>query len=83
MKHIFLIPLLLLTACGSYKTPSLSGDPHSMSAATLCYRYAGARRDQAVSDEVTARNLDCTAILDDDPLYSTGPDLGPAHRMSR
>ncbi|GJL85795.1 MAG: hypothetical protein DHS20C02_15700 [Micavibrio sp.] len=86
MKKLFLILVFLplaLTACEGYRTPSLSKDPAKMSSATLCYRYAGARPDQAISDEVLLRNLDCTAILNDDPLYQSGPDLGPAHRMSR
>jgi hypothetical protein len=54
----FAIPFL--AACMSdYKTPTLSGDPASMSGQTLCYRYAYAKSDPAINAEIAARHLDC------------------------
>jgi hypothetical protein len=55
--------LAMTTACGgNFKTPSLS-NPHSMSADTLCYRAAYAKSNEALNNEVAARNLDCENIL--------------------
>lgn len=72
MKHpILLLLTLLLTACAGYKTPTMSSDPAKMSSDTLCYRYGIGRADNAaLAAEITARNLDCAAILRADPLYS-------------
>ena len=57
--------LLLLAACARhYKAPSLSGNPAAMSADALCYRQAYARNNAEIDAEITARRLDCAAILD-------------------
>ncbi len=63
MKPIFLLTLLLipLTACATMKRPS--GNASTMSADTLCYRQAYAKKDPAYTDEIEARNLDCREIL--------------------
>ena len=58
-----------LSACGHYNAPSLSGNPATMSSDTLCYRYATAKRDQAIADEITRRNLNCARVLENDRLY--------------
>lgn len=58
-----------LSACSGYKTPSMSGDPARMSADTLCYRYAYAKSDPKLADEVSLRNLDCREILDEQPSF--------------
>lgn len=69
MKRLLLVPAaVILSACsgetlGSFRAPSLSGDPAKMSADTLCYRAAYAKEDPALREEVKARNLDCEAIL--------------------
>lgn len=56
--------LALLSACAEdFKHPS-AGNPQSMSADTLCYRAAFAKDDQAIRDEIAARNLDCARILE-------------------
>jgi hypothetical protein len=82
MKNIFLLSLLLLGACaGNYKAPSLSGNPQSMSAETLCFRYAGAKNDPAIVAEITARRLDCGQLLENnktpglDPYTREGVDV--------
>jgi hypothetical protein len=65
---------LTVTACvstGTYKSPSVSGNPSKMSADTLCYRAATARANAALKDEIRARNLDCAAILESDPLLDS------------
>ena len=65
--------LMLLTACtgaGAYKSPSASGDPARMSADTLCYRAAYGRADQALRDEIAARNLDCRAVLEQQARFN-------------
>lgn len=73
MRPYLLVCLMLLAACsgntGPYKTPTISNsNASSMSDTTLCYRYAGAKRSQALNDEVESRGLDCGAMLEDDPL---------------
>jgi uncharacterized lipoprotein YajG len=69
-KHIItLAAAILLTACANPKTPTISGNPQTMSADTLCYRHAGARHNQAIADEIKARRLNCAQILESDPLY--------------
>lgn len=73
---------LLLTACAGYKTPGLDQAPHEMSADTLCFRYASSK-DPALAAEIDARNLDCAALLRDDPMMPGGPGLDAAHRISR
>lgn len=68
---IFISPLalsLLLGACQNYRTPRLSATPASMSSDTLCYRYA-TTKNEALGKEITARGLNCAAILENDPLY--------------
>ena len=63
-----LLLAFLLTACAGYKTPSLSGEPSKMSGDTLCFRAAHDPANKALRDEIAARNLDCRAILENDPL---------------
>lgn len=68
-----LIALLTLSACGdgSFRRPTASNkDADTMSAETLCYRNATAKKSEAVDAEVKSRNLDCAAILQEDPLYN-------------
>ncbi len=60
--------LAMTTGCASgYKTPSVSNNPHSMSADTLCYRAAYAKDDPAVQEEIAARGLDCAENLSQQP----------------
>lgn len=84
MREKFLLPafILLLTACSGsgYKTPGMDKAPAKMSADTLCFRYASSK-DPALGKEIDARNIDCTALLREDPFYTH--DLDPAHRMGR
>lgn len=54
------------TNAGGYNRPSAS--PSKMSSDTLCYRAAGAKKDEAITDEIRARGLDCRGILENDPL---------------
>jgi hypothetical protein len=72
MKHFAVIAALtILAACAgerSYKTPTFD-NPSRMSADTLCYRAAYAKSSQALKDEVRARNLDCAAILEQQPAF--------------
>lgn len=63
MARFFILIPFFLAACAGYKAPSLSGDPAGMSADTLCYRYAYAKSDPALADEVAARRLDCAEVL--------------------
>ena len=68
-----MLAALSLSSCGgcsscNYKKPSVSGNPSGTSADTLCYRAVNAPLNQSLQDEVRARNLDCDAILDSDPL---------------
>jgi len=65
----FLVLLVCLQSCTNPKTPSISSNPQTMSADTLCYRHAGGRKNQAIADEITARRLNCAQILESDPLY--------------
>lgn len=71
MKIILpLAALVLLSACMEHtRHPEFSGNPSGMSSDTLCYRYAGAKKNEALAAEVKARRLDCSAILEDDPLF--------------
>lgn len=71
MKNFaFLVCLLLaLGACQRYNGPSARSNPATMSSDTLCYRYATAKHDKALVDEVARRNLNCAVILENDPLY--------------
>ena len=66
-KYFILFAALSLAACSGYKTPGLSGDPAGMSADTLCYRYAYAKSDRALKDEIAARHLDCAENLRNQP----------------
>lgn len=54
--------LLTLTACATMRGPSQS--PSKMSADTLCYRAAYAKKNPAYTEEIAARNLDCREILE-------------------
>lgn len=82
MKHMSIISaaLLALTACSAMKGPSQS--PSKMSADTLCYRAAYAKKDPAYTDEIAARNLDCRRILESQGAIGAGPvggvTLGPS-----
>ena len=60
---------MVLTGCATMKSPSISGDPARMSADTLCYRGAYARSSEAIQSEIAARNLDCRAILAQQPVF--------------
>lgn len=66
--------LVFLTACSAgaqreYKTPSISGDAAGMSSDTLCYRAATGTKNEAILQEIKARQLECESILASDPLY--------------
>lgn len=77
---VLTVSLLVLAACSSadsksdhthrYNRPS--ADPARMSSDTLCYRAAGAKKNQAIQDEIRARRLNCRAILESDPLLQNG-----------
>lgn len=69
-----LVPFLL-AACVSMKGPSQN--PLAMSADTLCYRYAYAKKNQPLKDEIDARGLDCRAILDQQGAIGSAPVGGP------
>lgn len=73
---------LFLTACVDYKTPGVSKEPSKMSADKLCFDYASSK-DAMLGAEITARGLDCAAILRDDPLVPGGRELDAANRMGR
>ncbi|MEZ5815428.1 MAG: hypothetical protein R3E13_12035 [Alphaproteobacteria bacterium] len=64
----FLIPVLGLSACQSLRAPRVNATPESMSSDTLCYRYASSK-NEALREEIARRNLNCAAILENDPLY--------------
>lgn len=64
---LVLMVLLFTSACADYRTPGVSGDPGRMSADTLCYRYAYAKKDPKLKEEIAARGLDCKSILDSQP----------------
>lgn len=68
--------LLTLTACVSMKGPSQSAS--KMSADTLCYRAAYAKKNPAYAEEIAARGLDCRAILDSQGAIG-GPVAGPSY----
>ncbi|MCB1532064.1 MAG: hypothetical protein KDJ35_04250 [Alphaproteobacteria bacterium] len=80
--YVMMACLLLLGACSGYKAPSMSGDPAKMSADTLCFRYASAK-DPALGAEIDRRDLDCAALLQDDPLYRSGSDFGAVYSIGR
>lgn len=63
MMRVFLclICVIGISGCAGYKRPS--GNASSMSADTLCYRYAYAKANEAYAEEIAARGLDCRAIL--------------------
>lgn len=70
-----LLPLLcclFLGACGTYLTPTLSQNPEKMSIDTLCYRAATHPENEALADEIRARNLDCDKVMEDERLYTGG-----------
>lgn len=67
MTITLLACLMSLGACGDMRGPSLGGTPGSMSADTLCYREA-VRSTPEMRAEIERRNLDCHALLQDDPL---------------
>ncbi|MCD8494132.1 MAG: hypothetical protein LRY39_01740 [Alphaproteobacteria bacterium] len=80
MKKLLLLPLLL-TACSAMKGPSQ--DPAKMSADTLCYRGAYAKKNEAIQDEIAARNLDCHEILSRQGAIGSAPvggvTVGPSY----
>ena len=61
---------LILQACSGIKRPS--SDPAKMSSNALCYRAELKRSNPAeraaFDQEIDRRNLECDAILGDDPL---------------
>lgn len=67
---ILLFAALFLPSCSGLKRPS--GDPAKMSSNALCYRAELKRSnpaEKAAYDlEIAHRNLNCDAILADDPL---------------
>lgn len=72
---------LVLSACAGYNAPSMSGDPARMSADTLCFRYESSKNPD-LGAEISARGLDCTALLERDPLlHGAGRELDAAHRF--
>jgi hypothetical protein len=73
MKKWIIFPLVLLTACSGYKTPSMSSDPSKMSADTLCYRQAYAKSDPRLRDEIESRGLECGEILRQQPHAGQDP----------
>lgn len=67
MKYALLFAFIFtLSACETLKRPS--SNPSTMSSDTLCYRAAGAKKDDGIKDEIRARGLDCSRIVEDDPL---------------
>lgn len=82
-RAIFILTLLLAACSGNYKTPGMAQAPAAMSTDTLCFRYAADQKDPALAAEIDRRNLDCTAILREDPLYRGGPDRDTAYKISR
>lgn len=66
IRAFLILSVLILPACQSLKRPS--SDPVKMSSDTLCYRAAGAKKNEAYTDEIRARGLDCRRILEYDPL---------------
>lgn len=77
LNGLYITAVLMLAACsGNYKYPSASSNPQAMSADTLCYRYAYAKRNQELADEVAARNLNCEDLLSDDPLSANEYSYG-------
>lgn len=67
MKHLAIITLLMLPACEGYRTPSVSQDPTKLSDHTLCYR-AQTTGKRILKEEAARRNLDCRAMIENDPL---------------
>lgn len=84
-KHLICLALFILTAaCSGYNRPSISNDPATMSADTLCYRYGTGQKNEDIAQEIMIRGLDCAAILRADPLYPVGRrDIDAAHRIGR
>jgi len=68
LTSIFIL-IFSLTACSSYRTPTVSSDPSKMSSDTLCFRYETTKK-RKLGDEVARRRLDCAVILETDPLYT-------------
>lgn len=65
--NFIVISVLLLAACEGYKSPGLDSDPSKMSGDTLCYRYAYAKSNRALKEEIRARGLECDEILRQQP----------------
>lgn len=65
--------LLAMTACSGYKSPGLDSEPSKMSGDTLCYRYAYAKSNRALKEEIRARGLECEEILRTQPHSSQDP----------
>lgn len=63
-----LMLVMLTSACMTSGMNRPSSSPERMSSDTLCYRAAGAKKDEAITDEIHARGLDCRALLESDPL---------------
>lgn len=67
---ILLFAALFLPSCSGLKRPST--DPATMGSNALCYRAELTRNDPAQQaafhQEIANRNLDCDAILANDPL---------------
>ncbi len=75
-KLLLSAALLFLVGCSGgddgfdkYKTPTLDNSAN-MSADTLCYRYAYAKENRSLKEEVRNRGLDCAAILESQSTYS-------------
>ena len=70
LRSVLIVCLTLtVSACQSYRAPSMSGDVTRMSSDTLCYRHASSR-DTKLAEEITRRRLDCARILESDPLVN-------------
>ncbi len=67
-----LLFLLTLSACDTMRKPSASNNPSAMSSDTLCFRDAGAKKSPEIKAEIRARNLDCRAIIENDPMLNHG-----------
>jgi hypothetical protein len=76
MKRASFLAFLLLAACGTTRHPTVGGDPSTMSADTLCYRYAYAKSNEALKAEIDARNLDCEDVLAAQPAAMSGSAVG-------
>mgnify|MGYP001245440135 CR=1 FL=1 len=57
---------LVLPACSGLKRPSVN--PARMASDTLCYRAETGHGSTEIRQEIKRRNLDCRAMIENDPL---------------